>query len=131
MNIDGHVLIFGGGSGIGEACALAFAKEGAAGIVLADINLNDAEQVVMACEALATSADFKAKAVYVNIIQEALVEQTIAQTVELFGRIDYCVNCAGIGVEHANEVAKANVSEFDRFIDVNVKGTLNGTIYYI
>lgn len=29
-----------------------------------------------------------------------------------------------IGVEHANEVAKANVSEFDRFIDVNVKGTL-------
>ena len=84
------------GSGIGEACALAFAKEGAAGIVLADINLNDAEQVVMACEALATSADFKAKAVYVNIIQEALVEQTIAQTVELFGRIDYCVNCAGV-----------------------------------
>lgn len=50
----------------------------------------------MACEALATSADFKAKAVYVNIIQEALVEQTIAQTVELFGRIDYFVNCAGV-----------------------------------
>ncbi|KAK9773556.1 hypothetical protein SCAR479_09700 [Seiridium cardinale] len=146
MNIDGYALIIGGSSGIGKACALAFAKEGAAGVVVADINKAEAHHVVTACEALATHAEFCAKAVHVDVTQEESMDRVTREMRSWFGRIDYCVNCAGvswatqtaydppnhflscglvpIGVELVNEVAQADVPEFNRFMEVNVKGSL-------
>jgi len=124
MNIDGYALIIGGGSGIGKVCALAFAKEGAAGVIVADIDLDAAQQVAAASETQATNAKFMAKAVHTDVTQEESVKLVTTQMQQWFGRIDYCVNCAGIGVQLANEVAQADVPEFDRFLDVNVKGTL-------
>ncbi|KAM0810683.1 hypothetical protein AB5N19_11033 [Seiridium cardinale] len=140
-NLTGHMLTTSSpGSGIGKACALAFAKEGAAGVVVADINKAEAHHVVTACEALATHAEFCAKAVHVDVTQEESMDRVTREMRSWFGRIDYCVNCAGtaydppnhflscglvpIGVELVNEVAQADVPEFNRFMEVNVKGSL-------
>ncbi|KAI1662850.1 NAD(P)-binding protein [Daldinia decipiens] len=129
MNINGHALIVGGGSGIGEACSLAFAQEGAAGIVVADINLEAAERVVKEISASALTANFKAKAVEVDVTSEDSVKRAIEETVAFFGRIDYCVNSAGIGVQAAKGIYEADVSEFERFMRVNATGTFLVTRY--
>ncbi|KAL8636061.1 MAG: hypothetical protein Q9228_006507 [Teloschistes exilis] len=42
--------------------------------------------------------------------------------VKEFGRIDYAVNCAGIGARAPAPIAEASVPEFQRFMDVNVFG---------
>ncbi|KAI1467747.1 NAD(P)-binding protein [Daldinia caldariorum] len=129
MNINGHALIVGGGSGIGEACAFAFAQEGAAGIVVADIDLEAAERVVKKSSASALTANFKAKAVEVDVTSDDSVKRAIEETVAFFGRIDYCVNCAGIGVQAAKGISEADVSEFERFMRVNATGTFLVTRY--
>lgn len=45
--------------------------------------------------------------------------------VEAFGRIDYSVNSAGVGVRTALPIEDANLAEMNRFWQVNVMGTLN------
>ncbi|KAJ2994927.1 hypothetical protein NUW58_g1416 [Xylaria curta] len=129
MAVNGRALIFGGASGIGHACAVAFAKEGAVGIVIADIQLDLAERVVEELSALATTANFKATAVKVDVTSEESVKEAVGETVKLYGRIDYCVNCAGIGVQSAKEISEADSDEFDRFMRVNARGTFLVTRY--
>ncbi|KAK0634888.1 hypothetical protein B0T17DRAFT_586555 [Bombardia bombarda] len=125
MNIDGYALVIGGGSGIGEACALAFAKEGAAGVMVADIDLDAATKVTAKCEKSTTrpAGGFGAAAVHIDVTLEESVKSAMARAVQAFGRIDYCVNCAGIGVQAAKETAEADAADFDRFLKVNVTGT--------
>lgn len=84
------------GGGIGKACALAFAKEGAAAVVVADLDAKKAVEVAAECQALAPSAEFRAIGVQIDITQEDSVKTTTEQVVQIFGRIDYCVNCAGV-----------------------------------
>ncbi|KAI1817114.1 NAD(P)-binding protein [Poronia punctata] len=126
MNIDGYALVVGGGSGIGEACALSFAKQGAAGVMVADLNLEAAQTVAAACKAAATKTNpaIRVEAVHVDVTDEESVRRATTLTAEIFGRIDYCVTNAGIGVQVAQEVADADAAEFSRFLNVNVTGTL-------
>jgi NAD(P)-dependent dehydrogenase (short-subunit alcohol dehydrogenase family) len=84
------------GSGIGKACALLFAKEGAAGVMVADLDADAGGNVAAECRAVATNAQFRVERIHVDITLEASVEHATAQTVQAFGRIDYCVNCAGV-----------------------------------
>jgi len=84
------------GSGIGRACAIGFAKDGAAGILIADMNLDAAKNVAAECKAAATAANVRVEACHMDITQEASVETATTYMVETFGRIDYCVNCAGV-----------------------------------
>ncbi|KAH8759799.1 hypothetical protein F5883DRAFT_564019 [Diaporthe sp. PMI_573] len=44
MEITGNAFVTGGASGIGRACCIAFAKEGARGLVVADINLTSSRE---------------------------------------------------------------------------------------
>ncbi|KAL1638045.1 putative secondary metabolism biosynthetic enzyme [Diplodia intermedia] len=127
MDIDGFALIIGAGSGIGRACALAYAAEGAAGAVMADINLSAAEITAAESRARAAHASFRAVAVQVNVADQASVEELVRRAVDEFGRIDYALNCAGVGVESEAEVCEADVDEFDRFLQVNVRGMLLAT----
>ncbi|KAF9878626.1 hypothetical protein CkaCkLH20_04118 [Colletotrichum karsti] len=123
MEITGYALIVGGGSGIGRACVKAFASEGASGIVLADLDHAAARAVAGEAAAVAKDPGFQIHSRPIDVRSEESVEQVIRDVVSLFGRLDYCVNCAGIGVEKAAAVAEADVGEFARFLDVNVKGT--------
>ncbi|OJJ83635.1 uncharacterized protein ASPGLDRAFT_67214 [Aspergillus glaucus CBS 516.65] len=122
MDITGNAFVVGGGGGIGKACALAFAKEGATVVVIADLDAKKAVEAAAECQALAPSAEFRAIGVQIDITQEDSVKTATDQVVQTFGRIDYCVNCAGIGVQQGVDIATLPLAEFRRFLDVNTVG---------
>jgi NAD(P)-dependent dehydrogenase (short-subunit alcohol dehydrogenase family) len=98
--LEGKVaVITGGASGIGRACALRFAEEGAA-IMVADLNGERAENVV--AEVIANGG--RADSVVVDTSSEESCEAMAAAAVAAFGRIDACVAAAGIS--HANYVSR-------------------------
>ncbi|KAI1660866.1 hypothetical protein F4813DRAFT_386276 [Daldinia decipiens] len=122
MDISGNALVVGGGSGIGKACALLFAKEGAAGVMVADIRIDAAADVVAECKAVATNHQFHAEAIQVDITREDSVRGLVGRMVHVFNRMDYCINCAGIGVQKAVDIAGMPLVEFQRFLDINTVG---------
>lgn len=100
------VLISGGASGIGRACAEAFAAAGAS-IAVADINTAS-----MPAEWLALRCDV-AKVEHCSAAVEA--------TLQRFGRLDLLLNAAGVWTEGPS--SEASEAEWDRVIDINLKGT--------
>ncbi|OJJ80749.1 SDR family NAD(P)-dependent oxidoreductase [Aspergillus glaucus CBS 516.65] len=123
MNLTGYAFIVGGGGGIGSVCALAFAQDGAAGLLVADLSLESAHRIAVECQRAATHPSFRAEALHIDVSQGESVKRATAHMVQTFGRIDCLVNCAGIGVERAVEIADANADEFCRFLDVNTTGS--------
>ncbi|WP_298403362.1 SDR family oxidoreductase [uncultured Chloroflexus sp.] len=109
-------LVTGAAAGIGRASALAFAREGAK-VVVADVNVEGGEETVTLCRAQNTDAIF----VRCDVSQNREVEQLIATAIDMFGRIDFAHNNAGIEgvqamlVDYPEEV-------WDRVIDINLKG---------
>ncbi|KAI1334902.1 NAD(P)-binding protein [Xylariaceae sp. FL0016] len=122
MQIKGNALVIGGGGGIGKACALAFAKNGAAAVLVVDLNLEAAQQTCSESRACAASPDFRVEAYSADITVNPSVERLTAYAAESFGRIDYCVNAAGRGAETNHETAEADVDEFTRLLQCNVLG---------
>ncbi|KAF3003333.1 hypothetical protein E8E14_000511 [Neopestalotiopsis sp. 37M] len=121
--IGGNALIIGGGSGICRATAITFAKEGAQGLLVADIDLDAAQKVAEESRAVATNPSFVAEAVRVDVTIPDSVRQTAALCVDKFGRIDYCVNGAGITSPAPIPIAEVDFEQFKRVQDVNVNGT--------
>ncbi|QJC52683.1 SDR family oxidoreductase [Paenibacillus albicereus] len=113
---DKIALITGAGSGIGRCSALRFASEGAA-VVVADINVEAAEETV----ALIAEAGGQASAVGCDVTDPASAEAMAQQTLARHGRIDVLFNNAGIsGVGALHEVEP---DAWDRVINVNIRGT--------
>lgn len=90
-------------SGLGRETAHAFAEAGVRGLVFADINEQGAKDSADASKQYARHPDYKAVAVYVDITDEASVQNMVETTVKEFGRIDYNVNSAGVSLrcQHA------------------------------
>ncbi|KAF3766677.1 NAD(P)-binding protein [Cryphonectria parasitica EP155] len=119
-----HPLLSLSGSGIGKECAIAFAREGASGVLVADINIGAAQAVVELCKTAARDAGtFDAEALHVDVTSEESVSLMVQNALQKFGRIDYCVNSAGVALE----IAEASVADFSRFMDVNVTGSFRIT----
>ena len=116
--LDGLVsVITGAGSGIGRACALAFAEEGAS-LVVADLNADAARQT-------AAEIGSQAEPITVDVTSHEDAERMVATAVERFGRLDVLFNNAGI--PQAFTLLEDSDDElFDRIVAVNVKGVFNG-----
>ena len=116
--LDGKVaLITGAASGIGAAIALRFAQEGAriAGIDIQDLADGDWS------EALRLAGDGPLHKV--DVRDKGAVANAVAEVEAQMGRIDLLVNSAGVaggGPVHLIEDA-----EWDRVMDINLKGTLH------
>lgn len=109
-------LITGAGTGIGRACALLFAREGAR-VALAGRRHETLEQVVGEIE----GAGGEAAAVVCDVTRSADVEKMIGAVVERFGRLDVLVNNAGAVL--AANAEQTTEEQFDHLIAVNLKGT--------
>lgn len=84
-------FITGGGSGLGRATALAFAEAGAS-VAVTDVRQESADETVRAIEA----AGGTALAIACDVAQEDQVKAAVAQTVAIFGRLDFAYNNAGV-----------------------------------
>ena len=88
MEIRGKVaIVTGGGSGIGAGAAKRFVEEGARGVVVADMNLPDAERVAKEIGAVAMQCD---------VSREGDIRELVAQAKARFGQVDIYFSNAGI-----------------------------------
>ena len=116
--LDGRVaFITGGASGIGEATARRFAREGAS-VVLADIQ---AETGARICEEL-IAAGYQAVFEYCDVTDADSVERAVAGAVNRFGRLDIVFANAGINGVFA-PVDDLQPAEWARTLTVNLTGT--------
>jgi NAD(P)-dependent dehydrogenase (short-subunit alcohol dehydrogenase family) len=82
--------VTGGARGLGNAIAVSFAREGARGVVIVDINQATLEEGKKIVESYGT----KCLAVQADVTKEEDVERAVAAAVEEFGRIDYAAYVA-------------------------------------
>jgi len=115
--IDKVAIVTGSGNGIGKAAALHLAGEGA-DIIVADIDIKSAEQT--AREIL--DASRKATAYAIDLADISQIQPMVEQVVDEFGRIDILVNAAGIAL--TRPFLEITEDEWDRVLDINLKGTV-------
>ena len=113
-------IITGAGSGIGKESSLMFAKEGAS-VVVADIDEKGGKETVEEIKALGFEA-FYAK---LDVSNREESRQVVMDTMDKYGRIDVLVNNAGITQDAL--VSKMTEEQWDKVIDVNLKGVFNCT----
>jgi 2-keto-3-deoxy-L-fuconate dehydrogenase len=111
-------LITGGGSGIGRAVALLFAKQGA---IVCILDMDEAGGNKVAADI--TSQGGHAIFFRCNVTIQLEVRKVVDQIYSDFGSIDILVNNAGIA--HIGKADVTSEEDFDRVIAVNVKGVYN------
>ena len=112
-------LVTGGSSGIGQATAVAFAREGAT-VVVADISADEGVATLSQIKELGGETAY----VRADVTQASEVESLIKRIYEMYGRLDFAHNNAGSGnAEHGlASTAKTSEDAFDKMIALNIKG---------
>jgi NADP-dependent 3-hydroxy acid dehydrogenase YdfG len=113
------VVITGASSGIGEATARMLAQRGAS-VVAGARRTEKLESLVSAIRAEGGTAEYQA----VDTTKRDQVEALVQFAKEKFGRVDVIINNAG--VMPLSNLDKLEVENWERMIDVNIKGVLYG-----
>jgi 2-hydroxycyclohexanecarboxyl-CoA dehydrogenase len=115
LGLSGHVaVVTGGASGIGRACAAAFAAEGARPVIW-DLD---------AGAAAATGAELGGVGFGVDVADENSVTAALARTIEAVGPVDHAVHAAAIGSgKFGFPFTNLTPADWPRVLKVNVMGT--------
>jgi len=112
---DRIALITGGASGIGLATAIAFLEEGAK-VAIADISEENGRRALELIDKKGHNVLF----IKADISKEVDARRIIDETVAKFGKLDILFNNAGIWID--KKVEDLEVEEWDRIMDINLKG---------
>jgi len=115
-------IVTGGGMGLGEALCEELGRQGAT-VVVADIDGDAARQVVGRLEQIGAPA----RAVPVDVADEAEVARLVESTVAQYGRVDYMINNAGIAI--GGDSRDLSMQQWRRVLDVDLMGVLYGTVH--
>jgi 3-oxoacyl-[acyl-carrier protein] reductase len=131
-------IITGAGSGIGEATAKLFAKEGAV-VVVADANWDGAKRVSDEINEMYETPipmqlnhdsemwhrEYKSIPIWVDVTNRKNVDSMVWDVIHTFGRIDILINNAGITMDKT--LVKMTQEQWDQVIAVNQTGVFNCT----
>ena len=119
---DKVAVITGGASGMGQATAMRFLKEGAS-VVIADFNEDTGKQTL----AIASERGFRAKTRFIrtDVAKETDIEAMIKLAISQFGGLDIVFNNAGVGGA-LGPIWDVDVEEWDYTFDVLAKGVFLG-----
>ncbi|MGE5707499.1 MAG: 3-oxoacyl-[acyl-carrier-protein] reductase [Bacteroidota bacterium] len=121
MNVNGKVIVItGAGRGIGKAAAKTLAEKGAK-VVACDRDF----EAVQGVEQEIKAAGGEAVGMMVDVTNRTQIDEMVNTTVEKFGRIDVLINNAGITQD--STLVKMTPEQFDRVIDINLKGVFHCT----
>jgi NADP-dependent 3-hydroxy acid dehydrogenase YdfG len=119
-NIDGKVVVItGASSGLGEATARHLASQGASVVLGAR-----REDRIRSLAGELTSKGGKALAIATDVTDREQVKRLVDTAVKTYGRVDVMINNAGLMPQSPLERLK--IDDWDRMIDVNIKGVLYG-----
>lgn len=124
-NLDGRIaMVTGASSGLGASAAVAYAKSGA-DVALVARRKDRLEETAKEIEALGR----KALVVEADVTKEAAVKSAVDTIIDEFGRIDILLNAAGMA--NRGGVHNMSLEDWDRIMDVNVKGIFLVSKYVI
>jgi NADP-dependent 3-hydroxy acid dehydrogenase YdfG len=119
-NIAGKIVVItGASSGLGEATARMLSAQGAT-VVLGARRVERIEAIARELQ----GAGGKALALQTDVTRAADVQRLVDAAVDKFGRIDVIVNNAGL--MPSSPLERLKIEDWDRMIDVNIKGVLYG-----
>lgn len=122
MLLKGKTAVVTGGSrGIGLAIVKRFLEEGA-NVALCGSREETAQKALDGI--LAVQPDAPVMAIWPNVSDEAELEAAFRQVAERFGGLD--IVCNNAGISQSTPLDAYTPEEFDKIIDINVKGVLNG-----
>lgn len=110
-------IITGGASGIGAALARRLVQEGASLVVLADLDLDRAQQ-------LAAALGPAAQAHQLDVRDAQAVQDLVQQVAARRGRLDLMFNNAGVGL--VAEARDLDLAHWRRVLDINLRGVVHG-----
>lgn len=109
------VLITGAGGGIGQACALRFAQEGA-NVACLDVGDTANEATAAQCREL----EVEAIALHCNVADSVSVTAAVEMTMAKWGRVDVLVAAAGI--YSGSPLVEVPLQQWQRLLDINLTG---------
>ena len=115
-----NILITGASSGIGQAIAIRFAREGANVAINYRSGTKQAEETRCMAHKARTNGGGKEMVVQADVSDETQVKTMVARVIEEFGSLDVLVNNAGIQKPAPSHEIEA--SDFDRVLAVNLRG---------
>ena len=122
---DKVALVSGAASGLGAATARLFAREGAKGVVVADILDKEGAAVVEAIN----KAGGKAMYLHLDVTDEAGWKQAVDKTVATYGALDVLVNNAGVSGSAEQDLYDS--AAWNRIMNINATGVFLGMKYGI
>lgn len=108
-------LVTGAGRGIGRVLALALAEAGC-DVSILEIDIKNAEAVVREIR----QQGRKSIAIQADVTKKGQVDKAFTKTVKELGRLDICINNAGISIQKPAE--EMPEEDWDKIVDINLKG---------
>lgn len=119
-NINGKVVVItGASSGLGETTARHLASKGAS-VVLGARRIDNLEKIAKEIR----EAGGKAEVLKMDVTNASEVKALVDKAVSSFGKIDVLINNAGLMA--IAPISETKVEEWDKMIDINIKGVLYG-----